>query len=273
MRILVTGAAGFVGSRLVAAAGAQPFESDVLDFAALERGVAGADVVVHLAAISHVPTCEKDPAQAYRVNLGGTALLLEAMRRQASKARLVFASSAQVYAPASGVLTEESPIGPQNVYARTKRQAELCILESGLRSCVLRLFNHTHKTQPPDFFVPGVYRSLLAGKREVPVGNLEVSRDLGVLQDLIAAFRAVLDKAPDGVFNVSTGAPKKLSRVASELARRLLPEARFVVEQARVRPGEPALIVGSHDKLSAATGWQPDCADESRLVERFLSDA
>jgi GDP-4-dehydro-6-deoxy-D-mannose reductase len=272
--VLVTGAQGFVGSRLLAAASGTAFEGDLLDFAALERALGARPwtAVVHLAAISHLPTCEKDPSLAYRVNLAGTALLLEAMRRHAPDARLIFPSSAQVYATASGVLDEESPVEPQNVYARTKWQAELLVRDSGLRATVLRLFNHTHKTQSPDFFVPHLYRTLLKGAREVPVGNVEISRDIGVVQDLVAAFTAVLSRGVEGVFNVCTGAPKRLSKVAIELARRLGVDARFVVDPARVRTGEPALIAGSHQRLTEATGWTPDCPNEARLVERFLAD-
>jgi GDP-4-dehydro-6-deoxy-D-mannose reductase len=271
--VLVTGAQGFVGSRLVPALGAVAFEGDILDFAALERVVAARRwaAIVHLAGISHVPTCEKDPSLAFRVNLAGTTVLLEAMRRHAPDALLVFPSSAQVYA-AGPELREESAIEPNGVYARTKWDAELAIRDSGLRVTVLRLFNHTHKSQPPDFFVPHLYRTLLSGAREVPVGNLDVSRDIGAVQDLVAAFAAVVRHEPEGVFNVCTGTPKKLSRVAAELARQMRVEARFLTDPARVRPGEPAVIAGSHQRLTEATGWKPDCPDERTLVERFLAD-
>ena len=274
MDVLVTGAQGFVGSRLVSATGAAALEGDLLDFAALSRQVAARPwrAIVHLAAISHVPTCEKDPSSAVRVNVGGTALLLEAARRHAPGARIVFSSTAQVYAGAAGSIDEGSAIGPQNLYARTKWDGEVLVRDSGLPWTILRLFNHTHKTQPPDFFLPHLYRVLAEGRREVPVGNLDVARDIGVVQDLVAALVAVLERAPDGVFNVCTGAPKKLSRVAAELSRRMGVEARFVTDPARVRAGEPALIAGSHRRLTEATGWRPDCADEARLVERFLAD-
>lgn len=274
MTVLVTGAAGFVGARLLAAMPAVALEGDLLDFGALSEALRARrwDAIVHLAAISHVPTCEKDPSLAFRVNVAGTALLLEAMRRHAPDARLVFPSTAQVYAPSGELLQEDSAIAPQNVYARTKWQAELLIRDAGVRATVLRLFNHTHKSQSRDFFVPHLYETLRSGTREVPVGNLDVARDLGVVQDLVAAFVAVLARPQDGVFNVCTGAPKKLSRVAAELARRLGVDARFVTDPARVRAGEPPVIAGSHRRLTDATGWRPDCADEARLVERFLAD-
>ena len=68
-------------------------ELELLDAASVTKALSGppCDAVVHLAAISHVPTCEKDPAKAYQVNLAGTALLLDAMERHQPGAHLVFA--------------------------------------------------------------------------------------------------------------------------------------------------------------------------------------
>jgi GDP-4-dehydro-6-deoxy-D-mannose reductase len=295
-RILITGTQGFIGSRLLMLLRqlghtCVATEFDLLDFASTDAALAAGpwDAVLHLAAISHVPTCERDPAEAFRVNLAGTAVLLEAIRRRAPQAWVIFASTAQVYAAPSGseihqrvVMDEDRRIAPQNVYARTKWEAELLIAEAarreGLAATVLRLFNHTHKTQSADFFLPHLYQSILAktGKGQVPVGNLEVWRDIGSLQDLLQAFAALLgrSRAPAGmeVFNVCSGSAKLLSKVARELARRMGAEIDFVTDPERVRPGEPDFIQGSHWRLTEATGWTPKCADEAQLVEAFLAD-
>jgi GDP-4-dehydro-6-deoxy-D-mannose reductase len=291
-RILITGAEGFVGTRLAAdraGRGDQVTTNfvDVLDLAALQAHLAAAapEVVIHLAAISHVPTCDKDPALAIRVNLGGTVTLLEALRRAAPAAHLIFASTAQVYrAPgadeSSVVMDETRAIEPQNLYARTKWWGELAIADAceraGLTATVLRLFNHTHKTQSPEFFLPHLYRSLREGQSQIPVGNLHVARDLGSIHDLVAAFGALLDRAEPSptheVFNVCSGTAKRLSTVAAELAARLGVDATFVVDPTRVRPGEPEMIRGSHEKLTFSSRWLPACVDEVALVDAFLRD-
>ena len=291
MRILITGAEGFVGSRLapvLAARGDAVITCfvDVLDPAALAAHLAASapETVIHLAAISHVPTCERDPARALRVNLDGTATLLEAMRRAAPGARLVFASTAQVYrAPAPAepavAIDEAREIAPQNVYARTKWDAELLIADAcrrgELTATVLRLFNHTHKTQSPEFFLPHLYRSIVQGHRRIPVGNLHVARDLGSVDDLVGAFAAVLARADapaHEVLNVCSGTAKHLATVAAELASRLSAEVEWVTDPARVRPGEPEVICGSHAALTRLTGWTPTCVDERTLIDAFLRD-
>lgn len=307
-KILITGAAGFVGSRLLTALRADGYEAhgasfDLTDFAGTEEAIRGNswDSVVHLAAISHVPTCEKDPALAYKTNVAGTALLLEALRRHSPSTRVVFSSTAQVYqAPTDQergkpiVMDEARPVVPQNTYARSKWQAELLLQDAarqaGIPVTILRLFNHTHKSQSPDFFLPHLYHSLLKVRESaapgapisIPVGNLELSRDIGSIHDLLTAFAAVIGRAPTRtgaakaeaeIFNVCSGTPKRLSKLAKELSARLgLPHTQFVVEASRIRPGEPETIQGSHGRLTEATGWRPHCVDERQLLDRFLEE-
>lgn len=283
--VFVTGGAGFVGSHLVSALRARgdvvtapgEAEVDLLDATALRTALerAAPSVVVHLAAISHVPTCESDPERAARVNVGGTAALLAAMTDVAPAARLVFASSAHVYAPSDGGAIDETfPLAPQNVYARTKRDAERLIAQAGLSATMLRLFNHTHKSQAPTFFLPHLHRAILDGARRIPVGNLQVARDLGSLQDLIAALVAALALAePQAVFNVCSGKAKRLDVLATQLAARLHADVELVVDPARVRAGEPAVICGSHRRFTAATGWEPRAVTEQALIDAFLADA
>lgn len=296
-QILVTGAHGFIGQNLVKAlnkAGMEPHgpELDLHDYGSIKRSLEGSpwDVVIHLAAISNIPKCEKDPELAYRANLNGTALLLEAIRETKLKPHFIFASTAQVYAAPSGaevsegvVFDEARAIAPQNLYARTKWQAELLLQDFASRYelpiTILRLFNHTHKTQGPDFFLPHLYHSILALKpgESISVGNLDLERDIGGIQDLLQALTLVTNAAPSPgkaeVFNVCSGRSKTLRELAEKLATKLGVKTTFQVDPSRVRAGEAKSICGSNLKLTAATGWAPKALTADDLIKSFLNES
>jgi nucleoside-diphosphate-sugar epimerase len=297
--VLVTGGQGFIASLLAPHLTARGYavwapsraQLDVGDPAAVETALAGRDwaAVVHLAGLSHVPTCERDPDRAYRLNRDATIDLYQALRRHAPAAHFVFASTALVYRPPSGaeaatdcVLTEDRAAAPAGVYAQSKWQAEQALrqlpVDAG-RLTIARLFNHTHKTQPAAFFLPHVYQGLRAARpgqtAVLPVGNLEIRRDLGAVADLVSALGTlVTHRWPPGldVFNICSGVRRHLGQLAQALAARLGVHVCFQVDAERLRPGEPASVRGSLDRLTAATGWRPRCTDESIFLDAFLAD-
>ena len=296
-RILVTGASGFIGSRLVPFLRSQGHSVngahlDLLDFASIESAVRNEplDCLIHLAAISHVPTCEKNPSLAYQTNLAGTAQLIEVLKRHQPQCHVLFASTAQVYAAPHGaeitqgvVFDENRAIAPQNHYANTKWLAELLVKDAaeryGLKTTVLRLFNHTHRAQSPDFFLPHLYSVLSsagAGDHSaISVGNLKLFRDIGSIGDLLEAFSHTIENLesfkPFEVFNVCSGKAKSLSILAEGLARLMNITPEFKIDPARVRPHEPINLCGSHRKLTEATGWRPTCHSEEELLRQFLA--
>jgi GDP-4-dehydro-6-deoxy-D-mannose reductase len=301
-KILITGASGFIGSRLTELLRAQGDEVvgpslQELEFTKPETikvqvQRATWDCVVHLAAVSNVGACERDPDSAYRVNLEGTVMLADEVRRTSPRAHFIFASSAQIYAAPTGeelvggvVFGEDRQIVPQNVYAWTKWRCELLLGDlarrEGFKITNLRFFNHTHRTQATEFFLPHLYSVMSKAERgkrvRIPVGNLDVQRDIGALDDLARAVVAVINRGgpaqsrePD-VFNICSGMAKNLGSLASKMASRLGVDAEFVVDPARVRAGEAKSIEGSHQKLTAAVGWQPKSRTEDELLEYFLN--
>lgn len=284
-RIFITGAVGFLGAHLAPALSALGHEVvaaqtdlDVRDRSSVASALAAAapELVVHFAAIAHAPTCERDPATAEAVNVGGTEAVIEAMRAHAPAARLLFPSTAHVYAPGPG-LTEESAIAPGGVYAMTKWTCEQRIAAAGVPATVLRLFNHVHRTQSPDFILPRIYQALVAAAGEtveVEVGNVNVERDFGSLQDLLRAVTSVIGRgeaAAHEVFNVCSGVAKRIDATAHELARRLGKRLVLVTDQARVRD-EATVVSGVHMRLTAATGWQPTSTTVPALIDAFLAN-
>ena len=303
MRVLVTGAAGFIGSRLLPALQGEGIEVwgssfDLLDYDAVQRELVSSpwDMLIHLAGVSHVPTAESNPKVAYEVNVTGTALLLEALRAHSPETHFVFASTAQVYAAPEGgerqegvIFDEARRVCPQNVYARTKRAAEVWIEDLsrtvGVSATVLRLFNHTHKSQSPDFFLPYLYAQLLTAKaerlKEIPIGNLDLYRDMGSVDDLVEALvrLVVLQKTRKArevpsfeVFNICSGTAKSLRRLAEQLALQMGVSVSFRVDPSRVRPGEPRSICGSSELFQEKTGWRPRIQSEEDLIRAFLAD-
>ena len=203
MNVLVTGANGFVGSRMVrrlseaghavrAAYGADAadparettgggrglvrwFPLDVTDPGAVTAFVSAAcDALVHLAGLASVRQANADPAAAWAVNAQGAAQVAGALgeRRQAtgSDPLLLIVSSAEVYRPANGRPHRETdPVGPVSSYAASKLGAELAALQTwrsvGLRVVVARPFPHIGRGQAVDFWVARRCRALVEAKR------------------------------------------------------------------------------------------------------------
>jgi GDP-4-dehydro-6-deoxy-D-mannose reductase len=296
LQIWITGAGGFLGQHLkrsLSLRGDEVFGDhvDLSDTVRL-REVARSkpwDIVVHLAGIGSVAQCDQDPARARAVNVEGTRTLARILSEHCPRATLIFASTAQVYQGAEGAelqagvtFDESRRIAPQNLYAQTKWEAEEALRSlaaedsSKLKTIILRLFNFTHKTQPPVAFVPHLYSVLKSRAREVPVGNLHVERDIGALPDFLSAALAIIDSR-EGLpalepINVCSGVPKLLNDLASRLAMRMKSDAKFVVDEKRVRPNEALRIAGSHRRLTELTGWTPRFRAIEELLDAFLMD-
>lgn len=243
-RVLVTGATGAVGPRVVAAlveagclvralshdpppadlwpAGVEAEVGDVTDRAAVRAAMRGVDAVVHLAALLHVVDPPASLRSAYeRINVGGTALVSEAAR-EAGVGRLVLFSTIAVYgASAGGVLTEDSVPHPDSFYAETKLAAEQIVRaarrdDGGELGTVLRL-GAVYGSR-----IKGNYRRLvtaLARGRFIPIGRglnrrtLVYDRDVGR-----AAVLAALHPAAAGqVFNVTDGRIHTLEEIIAAL--------------------------------------------------------
>ncbi len=293
--VFITGANGFIGthlSRSLQASGMEVFKSsvDILDTVSLgkELGEVRPAVVFHLAAVSHPSVCEQDPVRAEAVNVKGTENLLDAVSAVGGVSRFIFASTAQVYkplGPEGGELSEESPLEPINFYASTKLRGESLVANfparPGMEAVVVRIFNHVHKSQSSGTFLGSLYRSLLqvdARGGVVPVGNLDLYRDMGSIADLVGALRAVCvrkEALPDPltVMNICNGRPRLLRDLAEGLASRMGKSVEFRPDESRMRPGEPKKIVGSHHLATRILGWRPSLVENEDLIEAFLQDS
>jgi GDP-4-dehydro-6-deoxy-D-mannose reductase len=290
-RILVTGAAGFVGQHLLpalrtACPGAElhtaPFE--VTDSAAAAAAVATAqpDAVVHLAAIAGISDARLDPGLAWRVNLTGTLNVARAILTQAPACTLLFASSADIYGASfrAGTPLDEGALpAPLNTYAATKAAADLALgamAAEGLRVVRVRSFNHTGPGQAPGFVVPAFAEQVarIAAGLQPPVlrvGALDPMRDFLDVRDVCAAYALCLVHsdalAPGTVLNVASGQPRRVGDVLAALMKAAGVQAEVVTDAGRLRPTDIPIAAGDAALARRLLGWAPAIPWEQTIAD------
>jgi UDP-glucose 4-epimerase len=301
MRVLVTGATGFIGRAVVrelSAAGHSvlgfartprpcPCEfrtGDVLDQAALERAVAGADAVCHLAALTTVRESFDEPVRYFRVNVAGTLNLLDAMRTEAGRTgrelRLVFASTCAVYGtPSRQPITESQQPAPGSPYGASKLAAETAIgyqtALGGVAAVTLRTFNVAgaadgHGDPDASRIIP---KALLvaAGRADCLTVNGDGSavREFTHVRDLARAYAAALGVArPAGhrIYNVGSGVGVSVREVI-DVTERIT--GRHVPVRWGPPASEPSELRADSSRLRADLGWRPSRSS----LEAIVSDA
>ncbi|MCJ2068727.1 GDP-mannose 4,6-dehydratase [Methylobacterium sp. J-030] len=308
-RILVTGAAGFVGGHvlpLLTAAGDRVagigrgrasrlpegvvYETiDLLDEAALGGFVARfrPTEILHLAGLASVADSASGPGQTWRVNVNGLMNLVAAAEAVPG-CTFFFVSTGEVYGGAflSGhALTEAAEPLPRNTYARSKWVGEQLLRDLlpriGVKLVVLRPFNHIGPGQDERFVVAsfaGQIARIEAGlvPPVLEVGNLSSHRDFLDVADVAQAYADLIGQseslADGSVFNISSGAPRTIASVLEGLRAGARVPFEIRVALGRVRPAEIPMAAGDAGLLRAMTGWRPRVAWDDAL-NRVLDDA
>ena len=299
MRVLVTGANGFVGRHLckylrdcgdAVVAGQGPPASprsdgevaiDLTDGESVRAAVevARPDAIIHLAGLSSVAKSHEDPARVFAVNTLGAVNLLSAVRRGAPNTRVVLIGSGEMYgALASGIRAREDfPLKPISPYAASKTAAEVAGFQfqrgSGLEVVSARPFNHVGAGQDANFVVPSFARQVEAIRRGrspavLRVGDLSVTRDFSHVLDVVEAYRLLATSGVAGeAYNVCSGEGRTIRSLLDEMLEIAGVSAKIVVEPERLRPNELPSLVGDPAKLRKL-GWTP-----SRSVRDALREA
>lgn len=243
------------------------------------------EAVLHLAAEANVPLSMTDPSLYFRVNLIGGFNLLEAMRRH-GVSRMVFSSTAAVYGEPKFIpITEDHPENPINPYGESKllfeRMLEWYHHAYGLKYITFRYFNaagaserlgEDHKRE--SHLIPLVLQVALGQREYVEVfGSDYPTRDGTCIRDYVhvvdladAHIRALehMDRVGKAIYNLGNGPGYSVLEVI-EAARRVTGHPIPIVMADR-RPGDPAVLVASSDRIQLELGWKPRFPDLETIL-------
>lgn len=312
MKIFITGGAGYIGSATAEALtraghevtvydslvtghkeavpqGATFVQADLSDSHALAEALTRQtfDAVMHFAAFIEAGESMKDPGRFYQNNFTNSLKLMETAVRAGVK-RFVLSSTAAVYQSSDEPLTEDSPLGPTNVYGHTKLLTEQTLewyrKIHGLHYAALRYFNacgalpnRGEAHQPESHLIPLVLQVPL-GRRDsaniygtdYPTRDGTCIRDYIHIADLVSAHLLALEALGERdslIYNLGSGTGYSVREVI-DTARRVTGHPIPVNELPR-RPGDSARLVASSEKIQRELGWEP----EHDNLEKILSSA
>ncbi len=301
MKVLVTGAGGFVGKHLMAELRAASHEAigtslhpgsgpelrllDLRDRDAVDSLIdeVRPEGLVHLAGLAYVPASETDLGLAVSTNIGATAVILDRLAERSPGCRMLLISSGEIYGRRCGdqPIGEQTPADANSAYSITKLAAEALALHVNktrkVSILIARPFNHIGPGQSELFVAPAFARQIAAievGHREnvVRVGNLDARRDFTDVRDVVRAYRLMLEKGTPGeVYNVCSGEPVRVQRLLDMLLEHTSAEVRVEIDPDRLRPSDLPVFCGDATKLQEATDWARTI-DLSQTLADVLQD-
>jgi dTDP-glucose 4,6-dehydratase len=296
MKILVTGADGFIGSHLTEAlvrsghrvrafvlynsfnswgwldhcgsdvrGGFEVFAGDVRDPYGIKEAMKGCDAVLHLAALIAIPYSYHSPDTYIDTNVKGTLNVLQAAR-ELGVGRVVHTSTSEVYGTARFVpITEDHPLQGQSPYSATKIAADQLaysfFASFGLPVVTVRPFNTYGPRQSARAVIPTIVTQIASGTRHIRLGAVSPTRDFNFVQDTVSGFIAALNSQGGlgEVINIGSNFEISIGDTAQLIAEAMGVDIEIVTDEDRLRPpnSEVERLWAANSKAKQLLGWQP----------------
>jgi dTDP-glucose 4,6-dehydratase len=296
MKILVTGADGFIGSHLCEALvrrghavkafvlynsfnswgwldhapreikdHLEIFAGDIRDPFGVRQAMQGCEVVLHLAALIAIPYSYHSPATYVDTNVMGTLHVVQAAR-ELGVSKVVHTSTSEVYGTARFVpITEDHPLQGQSPYSASKIGADHIALSYyhafNTPVSIIRPFNTYGPRQSARAVIPTVITQIAHGKRQLKLGALHPTRDFNYVQDTVGAFIALAEsQAGVGeVINIGSNYEVSIGETVQLIAEVMGAEVEILQEQQRLRPAKSEVerLWADNRKALQVLGWQP----------------
>lgn len=300
MKILVTGADGFIGSHLTEAltrgghevrafvfynsfnswgwldhcgddvkSRFEVFAGDIRDPNGVRTAMKGCDAVMHLAALIAIPYSYHSPDTYVDTNVKGTLNVVQAAR-ELGVSKVIHTSTSEVYGTARFVpITEDHPLQGQSPYSASKIGADQIAMSFyssfGTPVTILRPFNTYGPRQSARAVIPTIITQIATGNRKIKLGAVHPTRDFSFVADTVAGFAAALhsDKAVGEVVNIGSNFEISIGDTARLIAEVMNTEIEITTDEARLRPrnSEVERLWADATKARQLLGWQPAYGD------------
>lgn len=303
-KILITGATGFIGSHLAELCVDKGFQvvafdryninndwgwledsvykkeievvlGDIRDYDSVSKAMKGCSAVFHLAALIGIPYSYVSPLAYIRTNVEGTYNVLEASKNL-ELSQVLITSTSETYGSAQYTPMDElHPVVGQSPYSASKIAADQLAISYwrsfDLPVKLVRPFNTYGPRQSARAVIPTIIAQLMAGKKQIKLGNTSPTRDLTFVKDTARAFWEIYlsDKTLGTVTNIGMNQEISIGELAKKIALLLEAELTIVSDEQRVRPKESEVdrLCCNHDKILNETNWTPEYTLDDGLIE------
>lgn len=303
MRILITGAGGFVGGHLSdhllktipdaelhgtvlpgeeAVSHAELHAIDLKDEHAVNTLIEQLrpDYIFHLAAQAFVPRSFIAPWETLENNIRAQLNVIQACLAADIRPRILVVSSAEIYgtvSPDELPLTEDAELRPTSPYSVSKIAQDMLALQyyisHNLPIMRARPFNHFGPGQRESFVAPSFASQIArieAGQQlpQLNVGDLTAQRDFTDVRDIVRAYRLIVEHGKPGeVYNIASGQARSIQSLLDGLMKHSRTDIEVIIDPERLRPSSIPILQGDASRLHAATGWRPLIPFEQTLAD------
>ena len=304
MKILVTGAAGFVGSHMVEKLVADGHDvramihynsannwgwleesqvkksievvaGDIRDYDSVFAAVNGVDTIFHLAALIGIPYSYVSPMAYIKTNIEGTYNILQSARTLETP-NILITSTSETYGSAQYIPMDEfHPMVGQSPYSASKIGADNLAV-SYFRSFatpvkIVRPFNIYGPRQSARAIIPSIITQILDGKKEIKLGNTSPTRDFTFVKDTIAGFLAISknEKFNGEYVNIGMGEEISVLDLVNLISELIGEDIKITSDEQRIRPKDSEVdrLFADNKKLTQSTSWQPQFSLKQGLTE------
>lgn len=298
MKIVVTGADGFVGRHLIELLkkpaspaslaesrraggskkdqifGLDKSQADITKYSQVKKYLAKIkpDKVYHLAGFASGAGKDKD--LIFKVNVDGTANILKALKEIGQPVKILLASTAYVYGNTAKCATEKSKLDAKSFYDKSKLAMEKetkKYLGGNIQIVISRATNHIGPGQKLGFVVPDFCSQITKAKSgdRILVGNLSAKRDFFDVRDCVRAYQILMRKGKSGeIYNIGSGKTVSIKELLEKLIKISGKKLSYKIDSARIRPSDIAKNCVNPSKIKKL-GWQPKISLEKSLKDSY----